>query len=192
MALEGGMANVSCFIFLLLLLADSSESSNTTEAVDLHLPRFIEETFPYLTSDATNLFPPAPKSTSKTTASFEESFVTPHPDTEGFTAAADADTFDELIQDFGDIVREENWEDTEDVDIEGAESRESSIYRIAKQQRQEYEEYDYETGYEVDIAEPRSSSYSAPEESYGAPHDSYGSPHEEPYGSYDSGHKVTQ
>ena len=192
MALEGGMANVSCFIFLLLLLAASSESSNTTEAVDLQLPRFIEETFPYLTSDATNLFPPPPKSTSKTTASFEESFVTPHPDTEGFTAAADADTFEELIQDFGDIVREENWENTEDVDIEGAESRESSIYRIAKQQRQEYEEYDYETGYEVDIAEPRSSSYSAPEESYGAPHDSYGSPHEEPYGSYDSGHKVTQ
>ena len=192
MALEGGMANVSCFIFLLLLLADSSESSNTTEAVDLLLPRFIEETFPYLTSDATNLFPPPPKSTSKTTASSEESFVTPHPDTEGFTAAADEDTFEELIQDFGDIVKEENWEDTEDVDIEGAESRESSIYRIAKQQRQEYEEYDYEAGYEVDIAEPRSSSYSAPEESYGAPHDSYGSPHEEPYGSYDSGHKVTQ
>ena len=192
MALEGGMANVSCFIFLLLLLAASSESSNTTEAVDLQLPRFIEETFPYLTSDATNLFPPPPKSTSKTTASSEESYVTPHPDAEGFTGAPDEDTFEELIQDFGDIVREENWEDTENVDIEGAESRESSIYRIAKQQRQEYKEYDYETGYEVDIAEPRSSSYSAPEESYGAPHDSYGSPHEEPYGSYDSGHKVTQ
>ena len=192
MALEGGMANVSCFIFLLLLLAASSESSNTTEAVDLQLPRFIEETFPYLTSDATNLFPPPPKSTSKTTASSEESFVTPHPDTEGFTAAADADTFEELIQDFGDIVKEDTWQDTENIDVEGAESRESSIYRIAKQQRQEYEEYDYETGYEVDIAEPRSSSYSAPEESYGAPHDSYGSPHEEPYGSYDSGHKVIQ
>ena len=192
MALEGGMANVSCFIFLLLLLAASSESSNTTEPVDLHLPRFIEETFPYLTSDATNLFPPPPKSTSKTTASFEESFVTPYPDTEGFTAAVNEDTFDELIQDFGDIVKEDTWQDTENIDIEGAESRESSIYRIAKQQRQEYEEYDYETGYEVDIAEPRSSSYSAPEESYGAPHDSYGSPHEEPYGSYDSGHKVTQ
>ena len=78
----------------------------------------------------------------------------------------------------------------DDVDIEGAESRESSIYRIAKQQRQEYEEYDYETGYEVDIAEPRSSSYGAPQETYGAPQETYGSPHEEPYGSYDSGHKV--
>ena len=188
------MANISCLIFLLLLLAASSkESSNTTEAVDLQLPRFIEETFPYLTSDATNIFPPPPKLTSQTqtTASLEGSFVTPHPDTEDVTAFPEDNSFEELIQDFGDIVKEDTvWEEKEDIDIEGAESRESSIYRIAKQQRQDYEEYDYETGYEVDIAEPRSSSYGAPEETYGAPQETYGSPHEEPYGSYDSGHKV--
>ena len=184
------MANKSCLIFLLLLLAASSESSNTTEAVDLQLPRFIEETFPYLTSDATNIFPPAPKLTSQTTASAEGSFVTPHPDTEDVTTFPEDETFEELIQDFGDIVKEDAWEEKDVVDIEGAESRESSIYRIGKQQRQEYEEYDYETGYEVDIAEPRSSSYGAPEETYGAPQETYGSPHEEPYGSYDSGHKV--
>lgn len=185
------MANISCLIFLLLLLAASSESSNTTEAVDLQLPRFIEETFPYLTSDATNLFPPPPKLTSQATASTEESFVTPHPDSEDVTAYPEADTFEELIQDFGDIVEGDVWEEKDDVDIEGAESREASIYRIAKQkQMQEYEEYDYEAGYEVDIAEPRSSSYGAPEETYGAPQETYGSPHEEPYGSYDSGHKI--
>jgi len=184
------MANKSCLIFLLLLLAASAESSNTTEAVDLQLPRFIEETFPYLTSDATNLFPPSPQLTSHTTASSEGSFVTPHPDTEDVTAFPEDDTFEELIHDFGDIVKEDVWEEKDDIDIEGAESRESSIYRIAKQQRQEYEEYDYETGYEVDIAEPRSSSYGAPEETYGAPQETYGSPHEETYGSYDSGHKV--
>ena len=185
------MANISCLIFLLLLLAASSESSNTTEAVDLQLPRFIEETFPYLTSDATNLFPPPPKLTSQATASTEGSFVTPHPDSEDVTAYPEADTFEELIQDFGDIVEGDVWEEKDDVDIEGAESREASIYRIAKQkQMQEYEEYDYEAGYEVDIAEPRSSSYGAPEETYGAPQETYGSPHEEPYGSYDSGHKV--
>ena len=192
------MANISCLIFLLLLLAASSEGSNTTEAIDLQLPRFLEETFPYLTSDATNLFPPPPKLTSsQTTASTEGSFVTPHPDAEDVTAVPEDFTFEELFQDFGDIVKEDVWDGKDDVDIEGAESREASIYRIAKEQRQEYEEYDYETGFEVDVAEPRSSSYGAPketygapQETYGAPQETYGSPHEEPYGSYDSGHKV--
>ena len=187
------MVNIFRLIFLLLLLAASLEGSNTTEAIDLQLPRFIEETFPYLTSDATNLFPPPPKLTSQSTASTEGSFVTPHPDSEDVTAYPEADSFEDLIQDFGDIVKGDEWEEKDDIDIESAESRKASIYRIAKQQRQEYEEYeeyDYETGYEVDIAEPRSSSYGAPEETYGAPQETYGSPHEEPYGSYDSGHKV--
>jgi len=168
-----------------LLLVPSTWSSNTTEPVELHLPRFLEETFPLLSS---RTFPGgfSPSESDPLHATTRDgAFVTPLPDTEtstlpseegAFTYAGE-DAYEELFKEFGDVIG------ADEAAIKVSESRDAGVFRLPASE-QEYE-YDYDTGYEVDIAEPRSSGYEAPQESYGKPQESYSS-----YEHHDDGYKV--
>jgi hypothetical protein len=170
-----------------LLQGRPGQATNTTSGpVELHLPRFLDETSP-----SSPLSPAAPRS-----------LVTPLP---GIA------TFQELIQDFGAIIKGNDWEgdgwgeegdgwgEEALVGLEGSESRGAQMYRARPGDADDdYDsDNDYDSDYGVEtydgVAEARSSGYEAPQEY--EPHDTYGAPHqEETYGSYgghqDTGYKV--